>query len=90
MTVEGLAALDKGGGMLKALGAAFLDELGHNVTVNQLSDLRSITALNFDRLKRNLHHISIKILVNVENTLCGNEGTLCIDGPQKGVHLHEL
>ena len=55
---------------LKLLELIFLDELGHNVAVNQLADLRSVAALNLDRLKKNLHQISIKVLVDVENTLC--------------------
>ena len=55
LTFGGSAALN-GGWHTKSSRCRFLDELGHNVTVNQLSDLRSFTALNFDRLKKNLYH----------------------------------
>ena len=74
----------------KSFGSQFLYELGQNVEMNQLSDPRSVTALNFDRLKKDLHHISIKILVDIESTLCGNEGMVRIYGPQKGAHSFEL
>ena len=90
LTVRSSATLDGGFGILIALGANFPDELGRNVEVNQLSDLCSVTALNYDRLNKNLHHVSIKMLVDVENTLCGNEGAVRISGPQKEVHSFEL
>ena len=46
--------------------------------MNQLLDLRLVNVLNFERLEKDLHHISIKILVDVENTLCENEGMVCM------------
>ena len=58
--------------------------------MNQLLDLRLVNVLNFDRLEKNLYHISIKIIVGFENTLCGNEGMLRIYYPQMGVHSYEL
>jgi len=90
LTVRSSATLDGGFGILKAQGANFPDELGRNVEVNQLSDLCLVTALNYDRLNKNLHHVSIKMLVDVENTLCGNEGTVRISGSQKEVYSFEL
>ncbi|MAJ51419.1 MAG: hypothetical protein CMB82_07390 [Flammeovirgaceae bacterium] len=90
LAVGGSATLDGGFGILKALGTDFLDELGHNVVVRKLTDLRLVAALNFDRLKRNLNQVNIKVLVDVENTLCGNEGAVRIYGPQKGVQPNQL
>ena len=90
LTVGGSATIDGGFGTLKTLRADFLDELGHNVAVTQLADLRSVAALNLDLLKKNLYQISIKVLVDVENTLCGNEGVVHIFGPQKVVHSYQL
>ena len=90
MTFGGSATVDGEFCIQKALVANFLHELGHNVKMNQLLDLRSVNALNFDRLEKDLHHISIKIIVGVENTLCGNEGMLRIYYPQMGVHSYEL
>ena len=74
----------------KRLGTDFLDKSGHAVAVRQLADLRSVAALNFDRLRRNLHQVNIEVLVDVENTLCGNEGAVRIYGPQKGVQPHQI
>ena len=76
LTVGGPATIDGGFGTLKTLRADFLDELGHNVAVTQLADLRSVAALNLDLLKKNLYQISIKVLVDVENTLCWIEGAM--------------
>tara|TARA_S200000501_G_C20657926_1_gene670535 strand:+ start:443 stop:892 length:450 start_codon:yes stop_codon:yes gene_type:complete len=90
LTVGGSVTIDGGFSILKALGADFFDELGHNVVVNQLAYPRSVAALNLDRLKKNLHQISSKVLVDVEYTLCGNEGAVHIFGPQKGVHSYQL
>ncbi len=90
LTVGGSATLDGGFGILKALGTDFLDKSGHAVAMRQLSDLRLVAALNFDRLRRNLHQVNIEVLVDVENTLCGNEGAVRIYGPQKGVQPHQI
>ncbi len=90
LTVGGSATLDGGFGILKALGTDFLDKSGHAVAVRQLADLSLVAALNFDRLRRNLHQVNIEVLVDVENTLCGNEGAVRIYGPQKGVQPHQI
>jgi glycerate kinase len=90
LTVGGSATLDGGFGILKALGTDFLDKSGHAVAVHQLTDLRTVAALKFDRLRINLHQVNIKVLVDVENTLCGNEGAVRIYGPQKGVQSHQI
>ena len=58
--------------------------------MHQLADLRLVDALNFDRLRRNLHQVNIEVLVDVENKLCGNEGAVRIYGPQKGVQPHQI
>ena len=90
LTVGGSATLDGGFGILKALGAEFLDKLGQSIQVHQLADLRLVEALNFDRLRRNLDQVTIKVLVDVENLLCGNEGAVRVYGPQKGVQPNQL
>ena len=90
LTVGGSATLDGGFGILKALGTDFLDKSGYAVAVHQLADLRLVAALNFDRLRRNLHQVNIEVLVDVENALCGNEGAVRIYGPQKGVQPHQI
>jgi glycerate 2-kinase len=90
LTVGGSATLDGGFGILKALGTDFLDKSGHALAVHQLADLRLVDALNFDRLRRNLHQVNIEVLVDVENKLCGNEGAVRIYGPQKGVQPHQI
>ena len=90
LTVGGSATLDGGFGILKALGTDFLDKSGHAVAVRQLADLSLVAALNFDKLRRNLHQVNIEVLVDVENTLCGNEGAVRIYGTQKGVQQHQI
>lgn len=87
LTFEGSANLDGEFWIQKAIVANFLHELGQDIEMNQLLDICSVTALNFDRLKKDLHHISFKIIVGVENTLCGNDGMVRIYDPQKGFHF---
>lgn len=81
----GSATNDAGVGMLKALGAKFIDADGCDITDGGggLLNLKTIDLGGFDpRIKDS----TIKIACDVENTLCGLEGASYIFGPQKGAN----
>lgn len=82
MGMGGSATVDGGMGILRALGAAFLDADGRVLqTPGQLSDLASIDLSHWDGRTRNT---DISILCDVGNPLLGPEGAAAVFGPQKG------
>lgn len=78
----GSATVDGGMGILRALGAAFLDAQGRRLTTpGQLTDLAAIDLSDWDG---RTHAADISILCDVGNPLLGAEGAAAVFGPQKG------
>lgn len=82
--IGGSATNDAGIGMLKALGYSFLDEQGLDVGegAQALGKVASIDAKNRHPL---LDDCQFRIVCDVTNPLCGENGATYIYGPQKGV-----
>ncbi len=82
--IGGSATNDAGIGMLKALGYSFLDEQGLDVDegAQALGKVASIDAKNRHPL---LDDCQFRIVCDVTNPLCGENGATYIYGPQKGV-----
>jgi len=74
---------DGGAGLLRALGAHFLDKNNKDLKEGgfYLSELEKIDTTNIHPL---LKECKIKIASDVDNPLCGHNGASYIFGPQKG------
>ena len=87
--IGGSATTDGGAGMLRALGARFLDQAGHPLGPGggELARLDRIDLSGFDS---RLMECSIRIASDVVNPLCGPQGAAAIYGPQKGAGPREV
>ena len=83
IAIGGSATNDGGIGCLRALGARFLDQDG-----NELSgcgkDLSAVTKIDLDRLDSRLSDVSVTVLCDVKNPLCGENGATYTFAKQKG------
>lgn len=81
--IGGSATNDGGIGMLQALGFAFLDKNGNQVTLGA-KGLEDIVEIKIDHAVRELKECSFCVACDVKNPLCGENGCSAIYGPQKG------
>ena len=88
----GSATVDGGCGMLKALGARFLDtndrEL-HSLPQN----LVSLASVDLSGLDKRIEKTEVIVLCDVDNLLLGDNGAAAMFGPQKGASpagVHQL
>jgi glycerate kinase len=81
--IGGSATNDGGTGMLKALGAKFLNKDNKEISdgAAELNQLYKIDMTNFDE---RIFECDIKVACDVQNPLCGENGASLIFGPQKG------
>lgn len=79
----GSATTDGGVGALMALGGAFLDKNGQDVSFGNIG-LKSIETIDMSKLDKRLEKVSITILSDVSNPLLKKSGAACVFGPQKG------
>lgn len=83
LCVGGSATVDGGTGMLKALGARFLDSEGHEIT-DLPAGLERLSGINFMEFTGTPSGCEIIVLCDVENKLLGPQGAASVFGPQKG------
>ena len=81
--IGGSATNDGGIGMLTALGFAFLDSNGNNVSFYG-KGLADIAAIDDSKVNPLLKNCNFKIACDVTNPLCGENGCSAVFGPQKG------
>ena len=74
---------DGGCGCAAALGTCFLDEMG-NSFVPTGETLRRICRIDIGQTRALLENVSITVMCDVENPLCGPTGAAAVFGPQKG------
>ncbi|WP_180068604.1 glycerate kinase [Acinetobacter sp. YH16038] len=74
---------DGGSGMAQALGVQFFNATGEVMQVCG-GNLNQIDRIDFSRLDSRLKNTEILIASDVNNPLCGPNGTSVIFGPQKG------
>lgn len=86
--VGGSATNDGGIGMAKALGYDFKDESSRSVEAlaKNLSVIKTIQSDN----RLDLSGVSIVVLADVTNPLCGPDGAAYTYGPQKGLTAFEI
>lgn len=80
--VGGSATIDGGIGILSALGFRFYDDKGLELEPLPFN-LSAISSLKYP--EENLPGTSITILCDVNNVLLGDQGSVAVFGPQKGV-----
>ncbi len=81
----GSATNDGGMGMLQALGAQFFDK-DHNLLTHGGFELQKLHHIDISQLDERLSHATFRIACDVDNPLCGPEGSSVIYGPQKGAN----
>lgn len=82
--IGGSVTNDGGIGMLKALGVRFLDENGEDAGEGgqALAKIARIDVFGMNPLLKECH---IQVACDVNNPLCGENGSTYVYGPQKGV-----
>jgi len=81
--IGGSATVDGGTGMLRALGARFLDARGKNLP-ERPADLARLESIDLSGLDQRVRHCALTVLCDVENPLLGPAGAAKVFGPQKG------
>lgn len=87
--IGGSASNDGGIGMASALGYEFLD--AENNIVNPIGvNLADIATIRSEKVPAELENITVNIVTDVENLLCGEAGASYVFGPQKGLATTDL
>lgn len=82
--IGGSVTNDGGIGMLKALGVRFLDENGEDAGEGGQA-LAKIARIDVSGMNPLLKECHIQVACDVNNPLCGENGSTYVYGPQKGV-----
>ena len=80
----GSATNDGGAGMLQALGARVVDDLGCDIAPG-LAGLEHVVSIDLAPALRALNDARVVVLSDVENPLVGRRGALAVFGGQKGL-----
>lgn len=83
LTVGGTSGTDGGAGMLRSLGAVFLDAHGESVGSGG-GALRALSSIVLSGLDPRLSRTRFRVLTDVTNPLLGPTGAAAVFGPQKG------
>ena len=86
--IGGSATTEGGIGMLQALGYVFYDEEG-KILPPAAESLGRISRISKDHVPEVLEECRFLIACDVSNPLCGENGAVCVYGPQKGVKEEE-
>ncbi|MCH8560861.1 glycerate kinase [Nesterenkonia sp. DZ6] len=89
LCIGGSASTDGGTGLLRALGAEFLDAAGAPVAPGG-AGLGKISAVDLSGLDTRASQVGWRIAVDVENPLTGERGAATVFGPQKGATAAEV
>ena len=83
--IGGSVTNDGGIGMLKALGVRFLDENGEDAGEGGQA-LAKVARIDVSGMNPLLKECHIQVACDVNNPLCGENGSTYVYGPQKGVN----
>lgn len=83
MGLGGSATCDGGMGVLAALGAEFLDSLGHELDPCA-QNVGKVFEIDCRGLRDDVLHTRITLVTDVTNPLCGPQGAARVFAPQKG------
>jgi glycerate kinase len=79
----GSATNDGGSGLIRALGAKFVDGRGQELPLGGQA-LADLAAIDLADLDPRLQAVEILVASDVDNPLCGPQGATAVFGPQKG------
>lgn len=85
----GSATVDGGSGMIRALGARFLDSAGKEITDLPVG-LEGLHAIDLSGLDKRLQDVKVTVLCDVDNPLLGETGAAHVFGPQKGASSEQV
>ncbi|WP_406635061.1 glycerate kinase [Amycolatopsis sp. WGS_07] len=83
LTVGGTATTDGGSGVLRSLGARFLDEDGKDLPCGGAT-LSTLDRIDFIGLPEALADVRLSVATDVDSPLLGSRGAAAVYGPQKG------
>lgn len=86
--IGGSATMDGGTGMLTALGYEFLDHKGQAIRPG-IQELDQISSIRTEYVIPELSECRFTVACDVVNPLCGENGSVYVFGPQKGVRENE-
>lgn len=89
VTVGGSATTDGGVGLLRALGARFVDAQGREIASGG-GALATLDAVDFSALDRRALAARWRIACDVTNPLVGDDGAAAVFGPQKGANADDI
>ena len=81
----GSATVDLGAGLAQAFGIKFLNRQGREIKeMGAGGMLHKIAGIDMQGMDRNIKRVKISVAIDVQNPLCGKQGSAYIFGPQKG------
>lgn len=86
--IGGSATTEVGFGMLQALGYKFFDEEGRELSY-EFENLSHVKTIDSTHVSKVLDQCHFNIACDVKNPLCGENGSVYVFGPQKGVKEQE-
>jgi glycerate 2-kinase len=89
LCVGGSATVDGGTGILKELGAVFIDKTGTEISDLPLG-LIELQRMELDSLDKRLQSVEMHLLCDVRNKLLGAHGSAATFGPQKGANENDV
>lgn len=89
LCIGGSASTDGGTGLLRALGAEFLDASGAPVDPGG-AGLGEISSVDLSALEPRAREVRWRVAVDVDNPLTGERGAAAVFGPQKGATPEEV
>lgn len=87
--IGGSATNDGGIGMLQALGITFYDKKGQKLPEN-MESLFYVDKVDYSTIDPRIYETNIRVASDVENPLCGPNGTSAIFGNQKGATTEQI
>jgi glycerate kinase len=89
VTIGGSSTNDGGAGLFQALGGKLLDK-DDNELKQGGGALKALRKIEISNLDGRINQVKIIVACDVNNPLCGENGSSAIYGPQKGANLEEV
>lgn len=90
IALGGSASTDGGMGALRALGAAFFDDSGHELTRLGGGCLHLIRSVDLSDTRLLVKSAKLRLLTDVTSPLLGKHGAAAVFAPQKGASLEQV
>jgi len=87
--IGGSACVDGGSGLLQALGARLLTAQGKPIAQGG-AGLAELAHIHLADLHARLKQVTIEVLCDVDNPLCGAQGAATVFAPQKGANAEQV